>query len=154
MVSQDNNSDAVPSEVKIFYSKWKLVGQILIGAAVTATGIITVYTDLHFYIGYAIIIAGIYRLYQYCSKLPLTLPVIVLNEKGIIASEYGYFDWNAVGRIYVVRRREWRSFSDYLVVMTNSIHEILLDDLDVSFEDLENYVERFQKRHKYGVSSK
>lgn len=148
MTSENFDTTTVPSEVKIYYSKKKLLGQLLISVLVTLSGIVTVYWDLKFYIGYIIIVAGIYMMYQYLSKLPLTLPTIVLNEKGITSSAYGYFDWHSIATVYVVRRREWRSYNDYLVVITNNTYEILIDDLDVSFETLENYLEVYRNKNK------
>lgn len=152
MTREQYDTTTVPSEIKIYYSKKKLLGQLLVSVLVTLSGIVTVYWDLKFYIGYIIIVAGIYMMYQYLSKLPLTLPIIVLNEKGITTSTHGYFDWHSIASVYVVRRREWRRFNDYLVIITNNTYEILIDDLDVSFETLENYLEVYQSRHKKGNS--
>lgn len=148
MKRKNHDTGTVPSEVKIFYSKRKVLWQLFISVIVALSGVFTVYWDLKFYVGYILIIAGIYLMYQYLSKLPLTLPIIVLNDKGIATGRYGYFDWNSIDAIYVERRREWRSFSDFLVFKADRSYEILLNDLDVSFESLEKYIEVYQLRYK------
>lgn len=151
MASANRNSVSISSEVKIFYSIRKLLWQLITSTIVTLVGVFTVYGDLKFYIGYIVIIAGIYLMYVCLSKVSSRLPIFIINEKGITSRGYGYFEWEVIEKVYVERRRKWRQFNDYLVFITDHTYEILLDDLDVSFEKLEQHIEVYRTRYKKGL---
>lgn len=144
-----NNGISIPSEIKIFYSKRKLIGELIISVFVTSVGIFTVYEDLEFYIGYFIIIAGIYLMYEFLKKIFIKSPLLIIDNSGITTVQFGNFSWNAVTNIYVERRRFMRQIDNYLVFVANDTsYEIYLNELNIFVDTLEKYIEVYKDRNK------
>jgi len=148
---QDKFTDdlSIPNETIIYYSKFSLYTEIIIGIAMVLFGIYSLITKN--YLGAIIFIPfGIYMIYKERNKIGNRNPQIIINKIGIEIYPKKISNWSSIKNIKVVYEESDDTKEFYLSYNTDNdkIYK-KIDDLTTNSTELEKLIGVYKNRNKY-----
>lgn len=143
-VYKDDNS--VPKETIIFYSRNTLA--FLLALYIGISGLGVYFLKDKEYIGLLFFGFGLYLSFNQIKKLREKSPQISINDKGIILKNENLISWDRIYNDRVYCQSNGKNSTNYLAF---NDEEISIDDLGITFSELENllhvYRVRFEKEN-------
>lgn len=135
----------VASETKIYCVKTNPVFEYIIFFVFLGIGIYTYINNKSFVFWLFLPLIGAYILYSTLSKRYDSSPQIIINEFGIQLKNDELIKWDEIENEKVYLKKTGKFYLHYLSF--NDI-EICIINLNISFKDLENYLQVYRTRFK------
>ena len=118
-------------------------------------GIYAILVDQDYHLGIMAIAVGGYAVYESSRKARNREPQIILSDRGIQLEGERHSSWEFVSRAEVYQRKTAKSTREYFRVIYYQVdREFEIQDLDISYEELQELVAMYVERYKKGRDRK
>ncbi|UEG54806.1 hypothetical protein LLH06_07495 [Mucilaginibacter daejeonensis] len=150
----------VPAVSEIRYSKFHMVVNFLLGAALVVTGIAILFlafkndspTSLKL-VGALLTIAPLYMMFRSIERIFTTRPVIIMSNTALVTQLTGPLHWDLVHDQQVRRINRGRNTIRYLLIFKHpgGMAEIDVTELAISKAELERLMRVYKHRYAAGI---
>jgi uncharacterized membrane protein YciS (DUF1049 family) len=139
---------SVPKETVIYYSRSTIVFLLVLYLGISVLGGYFLLEEDYF--GLLFLGFGLYLSYNQIKKVSDKSPQIVINDKGIRLKNENLISWDKIYDDKVYNQSNGKSSTNYLAF---NDEEISIDDLGISFSELEKLLHVYRVRYeKYNPS--
>ncbi|GLB49128.1 hypothetical protein [Neptunitalea lumnitzerae] len=148
------NEIDLPEKTEIRYSTStnNLLLAVSLGFMVAGVYLLKSYTDkVYMFFGFFLVFLGAHRTFKNWKRMRDKSPKIVIDDKGIATFNSGFNSWENISNEEVVMEMVGRSSKaclKYNFGAAATCEKILIDELDVSFKDLEAMLQEYRIRNK------
>jgi hypothetical protein len=144
---------SVTIETQVFFSKPVMVFAYIFSLAILILGIYVAIANTTFIPLYFFLPIGGFLLYKAYKRYSGKAPQLVINALGIRIRDKLLIEWGDIQNDEIIYRREGKNDNHYLAIShVDGYDEILLNDLDITIEELEHKLQvhwfRFEKTHQ------
>ena len=145
----------VPKETIIYFSKFNVYSEIVIGFVVFFVGCANFLSKDNLIWGLILVTISSYFLFKSFKKAKNKNPQIILNREGLETSTAGYYDWSEIRYEEVIYEGGGKNRKQVLVYScpSGSI-ELYIDDLNTDFKSLNNLLIIYRGRYKNSIHAK
>ncbi|MCC8408692.1 hypothetical protein LJ707_07110 [Mucilaginibacter sp. UR6-1] len=143
------DSDLLPEETIIYYSKPSNLIQMTISIIIAIAGIIylTVFNEQP--IGFVLTCTGAYLGVKKYRRATNPAPQIILNNKGVQTASTSFYTWNQIKGIKTIRAGSYKYPKTYLTYKHPKGHEqFLVEDLNVNRRTLDKLLKFYHNSFK------